>query len=405
MRPANNNFFVKISDSKYTLARGLILFALSLLTFTYLALRFETTSAMAEEQSPSTTQREVEVPNSNKLGEQQVGAIYSLSGWGKQGGEKELAGLSFAIDEINGRGGLLGKRIRLKVEDNASDLKTTVTATQRLTKIHQVPVIFGPNYAEFSEVVAPIAQREQTIMISSSGYTKSLTRNRPYIFTTLPAHHLLTATLTEYIRGQKPKSVAIFKTNSAYLDSIAESISEQLIPTKISIFNFNPGETDFKSAILKAKQAKVDCIVISIIQGDISAFLRQLRDLKVEAQLFSTNSILFDDGVKLEPRLADGLILYDYSVSIPEGPRNRFINRYGYEPKDNIARTYAAFEAWSQAVLKCGSFAPTIVKGCLAQETFETVVGPLEFDSTNNVIPHGKIVNLLRFEEGILKGL
>lgn len=404
MRPSIQNFIVKIPDCVCNLASHLIFIVPLLLSLTSLVLHLHTSPALAEDQVSS---NHSSLPNrdTNNLGEQQVGAIYSLSGWGKQGGEKELAGLSFAIDEINQRGGLLGKRIKLKVEDNASDLKTTVTATQRLTKIERVPVIFGPNYAEFSEVVAPIAQREQTLMISSSGYTKSLTRNRPYVFTTLPAHKLLTASLTEYIRGQTPNSIAIFKTNSAYLDSVAESFIEQLQPTKISVFNFNPGETDFKSSILKAKHSKVESIVISIIQGDISAFLRQIRDLKVESKLYSTNSILFDDGIKMEPKLANGVILYDYSVAIPEGPRNRFLERFGYEPKDNVARTYAAFEAWSQSVLRCGSFNPSIVKGCLTKGVFDTVVGPLEFDNTNNVIPHGRIVNLLKFEEGILKDL
>lgn len=339
------------------------------------------------------------------VGEQLVGAIYSLSGWAKQGGERELAGLTFAIDELNQRGGLLGKKIKLKVEDNSSDLKATVSATQRLTKIYTVPVIFGPNYAEFSEVVAPIAQRDQTIMISSSGYTKKLTSNRPYVFTTLPAHNFLTAPLSAHIKNLNIKSIAIFKSNSAYLDSIAESFSEQLKSLDINVYSFNPGETDFRAGLLKAKNSKVDAILISIIQGDISAFLRQLRDLRISAPLFSTNSILFDDGVKLEPRLADDLVLYDYSVIIPDGPRNRFLKKYGFEPKDNVARTYAAFEAWSKSVEQCNTFNPTKIRSCLAQGQFETVVGILKFDSGNNVIPQGPIVNLLKFEDGALKAL
>lgn len=401
-------FFFAQNLSVYSLSRlarsgGLFILAMRL-AILFWPLPFQ--MAKCEANLAASQENPREQANANEPGnEQLIGAIYSLSGWAKQGGDKELAGLTFAIDELNERGGLLGKKIKLKVEDNASDVKTTVSAVQRLTKISGVPVIFGPNYAEFSEVVAPIAQREQTIMISSSGFTKTLTLNRPYIFTTLPAHSFLTAPLAAYIKSHNIRSIAIFKTNSAYLDSIAESFNEQLKPLEVNVFNFNPGETDFRSGILKAKSAKVDAILLTIIQGDISTFLRQLRALKLEAPLFSTNSILFDDGVKLEPKLADRLTLYDYSVSIPEAPRVRFIKKYGYEPRDNVARTFAAFEAWSQSVARCNSFNPTIIRGCLSDGKFETVVGPLKFDASNNVIPQGPIVNLLRFEDGSLKAL
>ena len=266
-------------------------------------------------------------------------------------------------------------------------------------------MIFGPNYAEFSEVVAPIAQREQTLMISSSGYTTTLTLNRPYVFTTLPAHKFLTAPLSDYIKSLNVRSIAIFKTNSAYLDRIAESFSEQLKPIDLRVFKFNPGETDYRSALLKAKNSGVGGILISIIQGDISAFLRQLRALKIDVPLFSSNSILFDDGVKQEHDLANGLILYDYSVAIPSALEVEFATKYGYAPKDNVARTYAAFEAWSQAVERCGSFMPTIIRKCLSQGTFKTVIGTIEFDDRNNVKPPGQVVNLLRFINGSLAPL
>ena len=96
-----------------------------------------------------------------------IGALFALSGWAAIGGRSELNATTMAIDEINAAGGVLGRPIELVVEDNRSDLRATVSAVIKLKNIDSVPVIFGPNWAEFADVAAPVFESSKVIMLTA----------------------------------------------------------------------------------------------------------------------------------------------------------------------------------------------------------------------------------------------
>ncbi|MCB0334421.1 MAG: ABC transporter substrate-binding protein, partial [Bdellovibrionales bacterium] len=256
-----------------------------------------------------------------------LGAIYSLSGWGAIGGVAELRATKLAVEEINGAGGIAGRPIELHVEDNRSDLKETVSAFQKLLSTQQIPVLLGPNWAEFAEVVAPIANRSSVVMLTSSGYTRTLTTGKPYVFTTLTPHHTHTRLLFEHIAHAGHKKIAILHSINTYYESIYQSFLERFKDQNIPISKslaIESKTTDFRSFLLRLKSDGVDA-VLALLQesGEIPAFLRQARELGLSAQIYAAD-ISYDDVLHKDPSLAEGVEFFRYvTTSTPE-----FQNKY-----------------------------------------------------------------------------
>ncbi|MCB0336385.1 MAG: ABC transporter substrate-binding protein, partial [Bdellovibrionales bacterium] len=93
-----------------------------------------------------------------------IAGIYSITGFGAIGGTSELNAARLAVNEINAAGGIQGHKINFVVEDNQSDLRQTTTAFKKLVAINKPLVLLGPNWSEFSEIVAPLAQSSKTVM-------------------------------------------------------------------------------------------------------------------------------------------------------------------------------------------------------------------------------------------------
>ena len=173
-----------------------------------------------------------------------LGGLFSLTGFGQRAGEAELRGTQLAVEEINQQGGVGGHPIQLTVEDFRSDLKTTAAAMQKLSAFDKVAAIVGPNWSEFSEVAAGVANRNQVVMITPSGYTKTLTKDRPFVFSALESHSAFTAPLSKYIATQRPKRLAALVMQNTFHHSVFDALSSQLSAAGVPVwqsFEVTPG--------------------------------------------------------------------------------------------------------------------------------------------------------------------
>jgi len=323
-----------------------------------------------------------------------LGAVYSLSSWAAVGGISELNATKMAIDEINAKGGILGRKIEISVEDNQSDLNKTVTAIQKLKSINNVQIILGPNWAEFSDVAAPICNKNKMLMLTASGYTKDLTKDKTFIFTSLPSHSLMTAPMSDYIFKIGHKKIAMATSVSAYFESNAQAIKEQLKEKGISLTSestWNPGQADFKSYITKLKGDGYDAVILMLMEGgDLAAFLRQAKELRFAGQIYSSNAVLYDHVIEKSPALSEGIICYEYRTLAPKEFLDRYAALYGSAASHSIPRAYDNVYLLKDAIERCKTDEPEKLKDCLRASDYKGVTGRIRFTESGNVITQGQ---------------
>src|SRR5690606_1805864 len=86
------------------------------------------------------------------------------------GGAKHATGYQFCIDEINARGGLLGRPVELLIEDNRSDTEATVTQTERFITVDNVDMLLGTFSSLLGFPASTVAEQNDMVYpLPSSG--------------------------------------------------------------------------------------------------------------------------------------------------------------------------------------------------------------------------------------------
>ena len=331
-----------------------------------------------------------------------LGMIASLSGYGAAWGEDEANGAILAVEEINGAGGIGGRQIKLVVEDNTSSQERTARAFAKLAGIDRVPVVFGPNWAEFAEVAAPLAQQNTVVLVTASGWTRTLTDNRPLVFSTLPSHDAVVESLCVEV-ARRHKRVELLHTESAYFSSLARSMAECLRKHGLKDFSetsFPPGGSDYRSYLSRLRRDPPDALVFFLIEGEENLlFLKQLRLAKLSSALYASNGLLADQDLKQHPELTEGIVAFDFMLPSNDAFRKRYLVRFKKAPGTYSSRAYDNVFLVKTAAERCGWDAEALAK-CLQETRHEGVSGPLHFDARRNVEAHQPVSLLVRSEGG-----
>lgn len=137
----------------------------------------ETTVAAGEDDTDTTAGADAE-------GEAIVlGASLPLTGEFSIAGSKHAAGYQFCVDELNARGGILGRPVELIVEDNRSDTEVTVNQTERFINVDNVDALLGTFSSLLGFPASTVAEQNQMIYpVPSSGALRLYERGYEYLF-------------------------------------------------------------------------------------------------------------------------------------------------------------------------------------------------------------------------------
>lgn len=331
-----------------------------------------------------------------------IGAIFSLTGYGAVAGQSELDAIQMAVSDINATGGIGGRHLEMVVEDNQSSLKGTISAFQKLHSLHHVPVILGPNWAEFSEVVAPLADQNEIVMLTASGYTETLTKDRRFVFTTLPKFEVHVKPITDALIKRHPKKIALITTSNTYFESISKALRNTLSQAGLELsyeLSVAPGNTDYRSMLLKLKNDGVDAIVPFLQEGgELASFFKQRKELNIQAKIF-THDIVFDEVLSKRPELAEGASFFRYMPDAPQEFLDRYRKEYKREPMVNVPKAYDNVFLIKDAILKCG-LAGEQIRQCLLQADYSGRSGRIRFTSSGNVLGMENLTKLYQVKNG-----
>src|ERR671930_347153 len=144
--------------------------------------------------------------------------------------------------ELNARGGLLGRPVKLVIYDDESDPNKAATLYERLLTVDKVDLLIGPYPTPTLAAVIPIAERNGMVLVQGGTAASSLLRghNNRYtftIFTALDTDHgrIWIDWLNSLPAAQRPKSAALFVLNNPYTIGIQKGLQEQLPASGMSV--------------------------------------------------------------------------------------------------------------------------------------------------------------------------
>ncbi|HUP63279.1 MAG TPA: ABC transporter substrate-binding protein [Thermoanaerobaculia bacterium] len=323
-------------------------------------------------------------------------------------GNATVQGVKLAADEINAAGGLLGRRIRLVIEDDQGRADQAASVVTKLITSDNVVAVIGENSSNQSLAAAPICQSSGVPMISPSSTNPAVTERGDYIFRvcfTDPYQGKALATFVKNNLNLDTAAILLDKKND-YSVGLAEFFRKEFIALggKIVIEqSYSGGDTEFRPQLTAIKSAAPKVLFIPGFYTDVGQIAIHARDLGITAPLVGGDG--WDSPVVIEigGKAIDGSYFSDhYFVGDPRPLVQDFVRkineRHGKNPEANAALGYDALHILANAVKRAGSLdRKTIRDQIAATKEHPGVSGTITMGADRNPI---KPVAMIRIENG-----
>ena len=348
-----------------------------------------------KENIPSSTPSSTSESTPGESQEIVLGAMFPLTGDGAAYGEPLSQQLMLSVDEINAAGGIQGKKIKLVLEDSKCTPKDGSNAANKLVNVDKVKVIFGGACSGETLGAAPIAEQNHVIIISPAATSPDLTKAGDYIFRTAPSDAYAGKVAAEKALALGFKKAAIINENTDYAQGLRK-VFDKVFTDKGGVVaskeSYNPEETDFKTQILKIKEAKPDVIyVVPQTPAKGVLLVKQLKEQGVSQQLITAEVLIGRDVVKEHGKDIEGLIgveaAFNEKGALAAKTLDSFRAKHGEPPWPFYqAATRDAVYLIADAIRDHGLDSDEIKKALYATKDWEGAIGKLTIDENGDPI-------------------
>ena len=198
-----------------------------------------------------------------------LGLVAAMSGQSAKSGEAIVRGLSIAIDEINARGGLLGKKVELIVRDDESNPAKGAIAARELVQREKVAALFGGLDTPVSLAIVPFANQNKVPFMGVWAAGTPITRNgaaENYAFRVSAVDELVDKALVDYsIAKHQVKKPGMILINNPWGESNEKGLKAALAAKNIpyaGIEKFETNDVDVVPQLSRLKEAGADVLYL-----------------------------------------------------------------------------------------------------------------------------------------------
>jgi branched-chain amino acid transport system substrate-binding protein len=198
-----------------------------------------------------------------------MGVVAAMSGQSAKSGEAIVRGLSLAIDEINAKGGVLGKKVELVVRDDESNPAKGVIAARELVQREKVTAYFGGVDTPVSMAIVPFANQSKVPFIGVWAAGTPITRNgaaENYVFRVSAVDALVDVALVDYaVKKHGAKKPGMILINNPWGESNEAGLKDALAAKGIAtagIEKFETGDVDVVPQLTRLKDSGADALFL-----------------------------------------------------------------------------------------------------------------------------------------------
>lgn len=320
-----------------------------------------------------------------------IGLVEPITGSVAYNGNSVVEGAKLAISEVNAAGGVLGKQVRLVIEDGQCQPANSVNAVEKLVQKDKVALLVGAFCSSATAAIMPVALKYKIPLITAVSSKADLTeQGNRYFFRAAETDALMARAFAKILaQGLKLGNVAYVGVNDDWgrggVDEFERDLSE-LGVKKAMVEYFDHGATDFFTLLAKLRAAKPDGIFVAAETQDGSILVNQIREMGLTTKVFGVGSWATADFIRLAGPAAEGIYAAVPYASSLDSPRNQaFVKTYEaayrVKPGKYGAAGYNALHIAAAAIARAGSLDAEAIREALLKTRYEAPNGVYQFDA------------------------
>ncbi|MEA5092965.1 Leucine-, isoleucine-, valine-, threonine-, and alanine-binding protein [bioreactor metagenome] len=338
-----------------------------------------------------------------------VGADIELTGGSASYGKSAQNGIKLAFDQVNAKGGVLGKKMELVVADNKSEAAEATNAMQKLVAQDKVVAVIGPNLS--SAVIASTAVNTgaKVLVISPMGTNPNVTvdkdgKTKDFMFRACFIDPFQGTVMAAFAKDTlKAKKVAILIDNSSdYSKGLAQFFETAFVKgggTIVAKESYLQKDTDFKATLTKIKATNPDMIYVPGYYQEVGMIVKQAREMGLTVPMAGGDGW---DSAKLPEIAGKSALNKTFFSSLYSAEDKSELNKNfvaAYKKAYNETPDVFAALAYDSAMLivnsiKTANSADSVkIKDALAKTAgFNGVAGSVTFDPQHNPVKSAFII-------------
>jgi branched-chain amino acid transport system substrate-binding protein len=324
-----------------------------------------------------------------------VGEFASLTGKEASFGQMSHHGTELAIDELNTRGGVLGKKLLLLPEDDQSKQGEAKTIARKLISRDGIVALLGEVASGRSLEAAPVCQESKIPQISPSSTNPKVTQIGDYIFRICFTDPLQGKVLARFAQKTlKVKRAAVLtdaaNTYSVGLSTYFKEAFTNAGGTIVDEQKYSGGDKDFNAQLTTIKAANPEAIFIPGYYQDVGLIALQARGLGITVPIFGGDGWESPELVSIGGPAVEGTYFSTHFSPEESNPEvqdfvEKFRAKYGVMPDAMAALGYDSAMLLADAFKRAGTTdGPKVRDALAATRNFPGITGQITIDENRD---------------------
>ncbi len=331
-----------------------------------------------------------------------IGFSMAMTGGLGPNGKSALLAQRIWEEDINAKGGLLGRKVQLVFRDDQTNPTTIPGIYSQLLDVEKVDLIMGGYGTNMLAPAMPLVMQRKKLFIGLLGLGVNTEFNYPNYFVMIPSGPNPKPSFTKGFidlamkQNPRPATVAIVAADAEFAVNAADGARENAKQQKLKIVydrRYPPNATDFAPIVRAIAATNPDLVIVCSYPPDSVGIVRSVNELNFRPKMIGGGMVgLQNTSIKAQlGPLLNGWTNYDFWLPVPKmnfpGMTDlmaKYQKRAGAEGVDAFGyymapQAYAQFQVLEQAVEATKSLSDNTLADYIRKSTFKTVLGDVKF--------------------------
>ncbi|KPG01292.1 ABC transporter substrate-binding protein [Rhodopseudomonas sp. AAP120] len=348
-----------------------------------------------------------------------IGVNQPLTGVVAAAGNMVTAGTKIAAEQINAKGGILGKKLELIIEDNKSNPTEAAAVAEKLITRDKVPALVGAWSSTYTLAVMPkLLEYQVPMVVETSSADKITTLGNPYVFRISPTNGTEAKSFARFVEPLGIKKADFLTVNNDWGLGAAAEFGKMLKDKGLTVnksLTMDAAAQDVSAQLSSLKGTDSDTLFITTGVEQMTLLMKQAQSLGLKRRIVTTGGTLPDQliaqaGTAANDSYHDAMFApwFPETAADPEAAK-LFIADWGKAglPPGGMpegARGYDAVYVLAKAIEKAGAAESEKIRAALWEVSYSGLTGKIKFEKVG---PAGKesgqspaVTHLVKIEDG-----